>query len=168
MLIPLGETTRNPAEELNDEGEVVDGGEDPGCACSESVWKLKHLPTTCIFFTGHASAPFVSICWISKGQKVELKQLWPGECRPRQSHASIFTLYLQYLYNFIHTYLYSGNWKLHETVKLPDTKMTPRQWHLGLGPICSTKERKDRCLLRASPAKGKLPRNKRRLKRKRT
>ena len=75
MLIPLGETTRNPAEELNDEGEVVDGGEDPGCACSESVWKLKHLPTTCIFFTGHASAPFVSICWISKGQKVELKQL---------------------------------------------------------------------------------------------
>lgn len=41
MLIPLGETTRNPAEELNDEAEVVDGGEDPGCACSESVWKLK-------------------------------------------------------------------------------------------------------------------------------
>ena len=35
----LGKLRKDPAEELNDEGEVVDGGEDPG-ACSESVWKL--------------------------------------------------------------------------------------------------------------------------------
>lgn len=42
----LGKLRKDPAEELNDEGEVVDGGEDPG-ACSESVWKLKHLPSTC-------------------------------------------------------------------------------------------------------------------------
>ena len=126
----LGKLRKDPAEELNDEGEVVDGGEDPG-ACSESVWKLKHLPTTCIFFTGHASAPFV-------GYQRAKKLNWSSSDQENVDQDSHMPQYLQYIYNiftiFLQFYIYIFIfWKLEtswncETSRYKDDSKAMAPW----------------------------------------